>query len=470
MAGMIIGIMLFSAGDQSYGEIVLDNKISLTELMLRKRLDKLQADICVWKKSKEDLLNKSGQAGTPAKGNDTAKGDKNTAASQQRAGTTSSNLITSTLTDAVKDIIRNIQRAEIDIRMTKKELLFLQNGNADTISYFNKYIFINRSAYRLGLDHDGWKRSANHIIFKELHAQLIDTCRSVRGYPLQTPCTLRLRISHRTQKIDFFTDYPMFALWLLFGITQMTFWAMAIPLIIGSVNNLKQEAGNRYRVDTVNLIFNCFMAAFLTAIFICLFYNFLIDKPIITDDYFLNGYRGRLAAFGIIGYLTASFCFGVFVTIAKEISRVKKSIPGERPVDIAARTTRYLALKSVFQGSFLCSGIILSLSVLWVGILINALNSTEAFRFYFNLSGKNLIPVDFVYLLALMNSLLLLIFYMPVKLRFDSLKITVSGTDEQDNSKVSELFSGLSGSMAPLLVTVSPLLASLIQNLFKLLG
>jgi hypothetical protein len=449
MAGMIAGIFLFAAGRQTYGEIVLDNKGILTTQLLNKRLSILNSDIKKWGDAKDKLII---EANKPIPGSTTK----------------ASNILV--IPDSAKEILKNIQREQLDIRVTSRELALLDSGNTDTATnYFSKYIFVKRAAFQQALNQEGWVTLKDGSKIKQIPSELIDTCRSLMDYPLKMKSTLQLKINSHKSKIEFFTEYPLFALWLIFAVAQMTFWAMVIPLMIGGINNIKEKIGNDYHVDTVNLIFNCVLALIMTGIFLILFYLFLIDRPIITNDYFLQYYRQRVYVFGIMGYTTASFCFGVFVTIAKEITRLSKQAAVTLAEGDSELNKKYLALKGLFQNSFFCSGLILSLCVIWTGILVNAINNTEAFRFYFYLSGKNAIPVDFVYLLGLMNTLLLLIFYIPVKLKFDSLIIT-QASPSTNTTNGNNVLSGLLGSMAPLLVTISPLLASLVQNLFKLLG
>jgi hypothetical protein len=103
--------------------------------------------------------------------------------------------------------------------------------------------------------------------------------------------------------------------------------------------------------------------------------------------------------------------------------------------------------------------------------MVNAVNGLEVFRFYTLLSGKYFIPNDFVYLQGLLHTLILLIFYIPAKFKFNNLttEYCSSGESNDIGLKSKTVFAALADSMGPIFITVSPLLASIIHSLLNLI-
>ncbi len=377
---------------------------------------------------------------------------------------------TPVLTDEAKEFLKNIARAQADIKNTGKELMLIQKGNIDTsLLYFSKYIFIKWDNLLNALDATGWKQTGTYQE-KTLRATLIDTSKTCLNLPGGLPADLRLRLNKRASRMAFFVDYPQFGLWLVFTIAQMVLWAMVVPLLIGGIKNLGIKIGGGFALETKKIVANTIYSILITGVFLFAIFEILIDQKIVYNVYFLDYYECRIIIYGLIGYTVAGFCLGIFVTLSKELDDVNQQAVKAKtmPSQSNAIDNKYQELKKMFDNSFTCCALILSACVLWTGILISAVNNTEAFRFYYFLSGKNVIPNDFVYLMGFMNILLLLIFYIPARIKFNNLPITQDATATAQQNAGNSIFSALSTSLGPLLITPSPILASLVQSLFKL--
>ncbi|MES2109819.1 MAG: hypothetical protein V4577_13760 [Bacteroidota bacterium] len=447
LISMVAAILLFTAGSQPYGEIILGNKTELAQKLLNARLTCLSSSISQWGIQKDMLIK---------------------AATKPPA--TPGATTTPVIPDEAKELIKNITKAQNDIKNTQKELILSGKGNIDTsLLFFSKYVFVKRDVFLSALDAKGWQQTGAYQE-KTVKATLIDTTKTCLNLPGGIDANLQLRLNKRASRMAFFVDYPQFGLWIVFTIAQMILWAMVVPLLIGGIKETEIKIGNNFSLETPKIVMNTIYSILITGVFLFAIFEVLIDQKIISNVYFLDRYECRIIIYGLIGYTVASFCLGIFVTLSKQLDEVNQTAvsANKMPSTDNSLNTKYEALKNLFENSFICCALILSFCVLWTGILISAVNNTEAFRFYYLLSGKNVIPNDFVYLMGLMNTLLLLIFYIPAKIKFNNLPITQdSATAAQQNSS-SGIFTALSSSMGPLLITASPILASLVQSLFKL--
>jgi hypothetical protein len=95
----------------------------------------------------------------------------------------------------------------------------------------------------------------------------------------------------------------------------------------------------------------------------------------------------------------------------------------------------------------------------------------DLMKYYKLISGQMFLPNDFVYLFGALHSLLLLIFFIPVKLNMFSLNSLIPNSEkpeqqEQQAGTWQNLWKSLGRSMSDVLVVSSPFLASLIHQLF----
>ena len=240
----------------------------------------------------------------------------------------------------------------------------------------------------------------------------------------------------------------------------------------------------KIKVTKVNIEFlgylRCLIVPFVViGTFVLIFYRVLVDVPsVIKDTYFMHCFNSRMTWYSPFGYVLAGLCFGGYLYLAKKLSELndefktqsKKVISSAAPQTIPLSTqlqTQYNELKSSFDFLFLISAAILSLFIIWEGILFIAINSMDIMKYYGAISGKQFLNNDFIYMIGLVHSLLLMIFYIPVQLRFRSMEIVqaqqaaLGGQPTGIKSLFSSLFSNLGG----VLITTSPLITGIIQSL-----
>jgi hypothetical protein len=95
--------------------------------------------------------------------------------------------------------------------------------------------------------------------------------------------------------------------------------------------------------------------------------------------------------------------------------------------------------------------------------LFNAINSSGVMKYFQFISAKPFLNNDFVYLVALFHTLLLLVFCIPIKIKFNFLKMVQDAAKGADG-KTEKIWSFLSDSLPAILVTSSPLITGLLQN------
>ena len=360
------------------------------------------------------------------------------------------------------------QRAAIKtaVNHTNKELLLLPyKDTASIVNYFSDYIHINKKDFLTKLHSDKWDAEPG---YKEaVDVVMIDNNELLDVYPRTYKSKLNLVQHKRNLLMDFIGDYPSFGLWIVFTIGQMMLWFLLIPLLAGNMLNLKECLGQSYAISMKDRNLNVILPFVFVGVFCYFFYCKLADNYVIRDDYFFFSYNLRMKIYAIPGYAVSVFCFTSYLTMAKHFDKLNEEVKkGNSDPSSAEYAKKFLSLKKAFDNSFKSSALILSLFVFWAGLLIYALNTTETFKFYSKIAGHPLIPSDLVYLMGLLHTLMLLTFYIPIKLKFNTLEITQPTAMAESSVPDKTILQTLMENMGSVLVNVSPLLAAVVQQLF----
>lgn len=440
MLGFIVAALLFTVGNgqtrgkkhyTGYGEILIDNKKLLIEELIAKRISLLDSSLVL----ASVILKKD---------------------------------------SASKDKKNDVIALEVAIKKSRRELDSVRYNSVDTsLTSYTKYIFPNKNEYIKALD-SPWRTDGSEV--KIVPATMVDSyeliSKEIRHEQRQLyPVELKLIQNKRTSLLGFISDYPQFGLWLVLTISQMMMWFLLIPLLTGNLLNLSKKLGEYYKISLIGILQRMIIPFLFISIFCIYFYGVLADRHVISDNYFLQNYNSRLIIYAFFGYGTAIYCFGTYLSLASQVSTLDSNTRGALRSADATLNDQYLSLKAAFDNSFLASALILSFYVLWTGVSIHAVNNTEAIKFYNQMTGKPMIPEDFVYLMGLIHTCILLIFYLPVKLKFNSLPITKDpNASPSDGTTIKTVFSTLREGLSTILVTASPLLASLIQKALEALS
>lgn len=350
----------------------------------------------------------------------------------------------------------------------REQLLLPYRDTTASQSYYLQYIHFEKKAFTDTLHSDGWQTAPNHE--KRITVRMIDDHPLYKNGPVSYNAILILKQDKRHELTAFAAENPAFGLWIVFTIGQMMLWLLLLPILSANMLNLREPLANKtYYISARDRLVNTMLPLIFMGIFCYFFYVGLADSTIIRDDYFFSSYNYRMRYYAIPGYLISSFCFTSFLTMSRHFDNLnKEAASGGLLTTSAEFAKKFLAIKKAFDNSFTCSAIILSLFVFWAGLLIYALNSTQAFQYYQKVTGIPLIPSDFIYLMGLLHTLILLTFYIPIKLRFNALQITQPEEMEASQVPNEKPFQALLTGLGTVLINISPILAAVVQQLFKL--
>lgn len=356
---------------------------------------------------------------------------------------------------------RNTQfnRSKIILTASQKELKNISNGDS-SIKNFIEYANINKDKLRQSITlitEDTTNQESWAIPFF-----IKDTCTFPNDSLFKEKKIDLILKKSEISLIDFFSINSRFGYWFFLSIGQMCLWFAIIPLVIGSVKKIDAIALQlKFKYTPIFAI----IPTIFVALFAYLVYNIIIDKYVIGDILVMKAFNTKMIWFGIIGYIVAILCFSSYLYLSNTLE-ILNSQPFARYNE---KSDIHLKLTKAFNFSFLCSAIVLTVFVLWIDILFNAINNTELMQFYKLKTGSNFLNNDFVYLIGLMHSLLLLIFYIPTKIRFSSLETS----QEEKRNDIANLSTGAKiwkntlEMISTIIVTTSPLIGPLIQKILE---
>jgi hypothetical protein len=387
-----------------------------------------------------------------------------------------------------KLLVTKIQSA---IASLKTQRLAITDGNADTsLALFTNNVLIDRDKLKVEIDKLGNTSDSFNIDAKYNDSQFLENSDDsisqsiVVTFKLAKPEKITTQVARN----------PNVGFWIIFSIGQFTFWFMIPALLVGLIGVLKKTISNEFsKIYSIkNWVISSIIPLVFLAIFAVVFYYYLIDDLVIKDQYFLQSFRSKMKMYGSFGYLAAAACFGTFLLTTVSLSKAN-SIKLKRINNLQTRLRQTEApqksadttqpamtptpapavvptqedldlLRQTFDSSFFICALILSISVLWLGLLFNTVNGSEIMRIYTVYSGgKPFLQYDLVYMAAAMHTLILLVFYIPVKLKFNSVKAADEAINQTPKSG-KKILSNIIEGITTLITTTSPLIASLIQK------
>lgn len=365
----------------------------------------------------------------------------------------------------------------------------------------------------------------NNVLFKEDHTleqstvtgesfpfyyQLTDTDKTAS--PIRVKATLSSFESrdHKTN-IDFFSKYPTTGFYAILSITQFVFWVIIGCISVSLLTNLIADMkGKGIGIGTATL-WQAGAATGITIIaFLLVFFLFIYDGRYDFDALFMRGFTLAMWLSGTVGYIAAGVLLLSFIltayyvqqatlkyaaalesraaregeikAITKELEAkvkaiselggnapdIKTLLPPEPPgsisdLELAILREQQKLCTRYFNFFFAMAAVLLSVFVLWVGTLFSSINSLELFSFYHAFTGHAFLPYDFVYLYGALHTLLLFIFYIPVKLRL--LSIGFNSLEEQPASgEVPGTLKKILVRFVEILAASSPLLTAVLQK------
>jgi hypothetical protein len=406
--GIIYAItVLYYPGDTAYRDLYLFNKRELVGKVIQNRIDRLQ-----WK---VDSLKKYE--------NPCAKTDSGKVKNE-----------------ALKKIREVLASSSI-------ELTSLDYFNMDTsLKFYSRYFSADRDTFLNALRKNKYEIP---VLTRDTFATTYDFS-LLKDVPLKL-CTNR----KKTGIVNYFDKYPLMGFWFFLSIAQSSLWFLLIPLIIGTVRkSCVVVPGLPYNI--VNGLFFSIIPLVIVCLFTYMFYIKVVNSVefLIDNSLFLNGFNTRMAFYGAPGYFVVIICLGIYIFLGNKLELLNRKAEGKDITKEKELLAQFLSLKTAFDFAFLCSAIILSVFVLWLGILFNTI-----------LSGKAFLNNDFVYLTGMLHTLILLIFYIPVRAQFNSLPITQQLKSANEDPNPNRVFKPFWDAISAVLITASPLITTVLQKL-----
>lgn len=328
----------------------------------------------------------------------------------------------------------------------------------------------------------------------------------------------RLVIRMPRSDIEFMTKYPNAGLWLLMLMVFCSFLFIAASTSF----YLRRQIQDLFTVKEIEglSIWNYLIIIGITMLGIFAIWGIgrlsFNDEDVVRCIFFLRNISTSLLWIQGVGIIAGASCLAgfiysagllaYFVKKAKELqdSINKKRITIEENKDLQKKESqkadldeeikgneaelsvlesslrndkdRFEKLRAHFQTYFTLSAIILSLLVLCAGFLYSTINNLDFVKMLSSDWGYSPARTDFIYMYGAFYTIILLLVYIPAKMRFSEINFPTiketaqSGTEEEKKDKkwwqnITNPFEKFSG----MLIAASPLIASVVQSLFEML-
>lgn len=313
-----------------------------------------------------------------------------------------------------------------------------------------------------------------------------------------------LEIKPAPSDIDFFDKYPAAATWMLLIFFFCSFCFISVATCInhvGRINRIFQEE-NMIASPKVWYGLICVIAMVIMWLLFKVWHATFFDDPVIKNIFFMKNMSSSLDWIIRLGSIAGAFCIAGFVYSASMLSafvkpliRIRKQIKQQQielkkadaistivndqlQPDLLENKTALVQkqeqeskqaemvnkLAVVFRNYFILASINLSLTVFCTGALYNAINSLDFVKLLTDDWGYSPMRDEFVYFYGILFTILLMLVYVPAKLRFAEVDKSTPPTGET-NTKWNDFLNGLFSRTAEFLVAASPLLTSFVHSL-----
>lgn len=322
------------------------------------------------------------------------------------------------------------------------------------------------------------------------------------GIPFPVNGYATFKVIDYSSDISFLTKYPAAGMWILLVLAFSSFSFIAVAtsiylknktLDLFKANGISLRRGQYYKLVGLTLI----TLLLLLVIWKLSFY----DDDITKDLYFMDTWRTSLYFMMAVGYGAGAFCLAGFIYKAamlgyfvKSIKKTKKEIERQKvelkkvtdnkaSEEVIAKNAAaiddnetannkdkliYQSLLASFHTYFILAATILSLMVFCTAGLYTTINSLDFVKLLQDDWGYSPARPDFIYLHGGLHTLILLLVYIPAKMRFSEINL---GTEPATNGdpatgKWYDFLQNPFSHLKELAIAASPFLASLIQSLF----
>jgi len=330
-----------------------------------------------------------------------------------------------------------------------------------------------------------------------------------KALPFKLSGEVDINIVKPQSDIEFISKYPAAGIWLILVLIFCSFCFTAIATAV----YMKNKVGTIFTKDEKEKLYGkYYLISIITAVVMGLvaliWYATFYDDDIVKNLYFFKHLNVSMAWVIVLGSVAGAFCLAgfiytasmvsyfatPFVKLSGEVEQIKAEIAklqadiqqaainqqaittkqkelDDKTTALAEPDKNFKRLTSIFQNYFLLAAIILSVMVLCTGSLFNTINSLDFVKLLASDWGYSPVRSDYVYLYGGLYTIILLLVYIPAKMRFSEVDADVWGKAPVavSNSKWYDFLKDPFGKMKDIVIATSPFLVSLIQSFFDAL-
>jgi len=281
-----------------------------------------------------------------------------------------------------------------------------------------------------------------------------------------------------SSNIAFITRYPITGIWIILVLIFCSFCPMAAVtafFLKKKADDMLAAPPDRKRYLSIGII----VLLFIGLLFLVCRLTFY-DAGIIKDLYFMRDHTSFATWFTIMGAVSGALCLAGFIYTSSMLESKAKPVVKAREEAVtlkfseksetvqkeeAEKELDWKKLFGIFNTYFILASIILSLMVMNIGTLYSLINSLDFVRMLTNDWGYSPVRTDFLYLFGGLCTLVLLLVYIPARLRFAEADIPELKTDGKFFEFLKDPFKYFTGMLA----AASPLIVSIVQSLIDML-
>lgn len=290
-----------------------------------------------------------------------------------------------------------------------------------------------------------------HVVFIDTS---LPTGQIAYNYPLQF---------HWYDADHFFSKYGSFGMWaLLLIILATAYWVMifALPKDMKNSRDVFKTADENVRKRYIYIVI-------ILCIALCI-YTLFSGNRLIRPELFMLSLTKIFIYVNFLGYTCAAICLCGMMFCYIEVQASIDNLNADA-TSSTSFPDRYVQLYKKFDFYFIITAIILSVAVVTTGVFFSSLNMLDFVKQFSRSIGRTAFSYDLVYLFGLINSMVLLAVYLPVKRTFNSaktkaLKIDPNIATQLGPDKSASFMSGPMKRLLEVVIASSPLMAGFLQT------
>jgi len=265
--------------------------------------------------------------------------------------------------------------------------------------------------------------------------------------------------------MEFFTDYPGFLLWTLLIILQFSMFPALILCAWMIIADFKKRFSDIYAAPgkkSMTLRYVVF-SAFIIGLYVVSSYFAFFNPTLINNELFYRKMNSILLYISSIVAIAGITCFTGYLLISgTPIS------DGYSDNNKVARDDVILLneMNRLFTNLLIISSIILCIVVLTTGSLYTSINSMDFIQKIANDLGYSPLAYHYVYLIAALCTILLLLFFIPAKLRLMDMERRIKEINPEESRL--DKPSDIAGILKSIIIVGLPIITGIIHNLITM--